>query len=393
MSLETNSLESNSLETKITQAWQRQALWLWLLLPISWLYGLIIAIRQQAYKLGLAKSYRAPIPIMVIGNITVGGSGKTPLIMALVDYLQQHKVPVGVISRGYGGDSAQMPALVTTDSLPSVVGDEPSLIVAMTGVPMAVCPNRQQAITTLIQAHPDLQLIIADDGLQHYALQRDIEWIVVDVARGFGNNQLLLTGFLREPMSRLDQATVIYHKNMDSQLTINDSQSTKRLTMHLQPDSLQALWPSLWSSDANGLCATLQTASVTPLAGSQVHGVSGIGYPQRFFATLEGLGFQVSAHPYPDHYDFKLTDLLQYKHYPIVVTSKDAVKMRALLTTAFDAIENKQTEFDGVDKAELHELVARLWVLPVSAELSDACYDELRRQLQDLGIAINNATY
>ena len=389
MSLETNSLETNSLETKITQAWQRQALWLWLLLPVSWLYGLIISIRQQAYKLGLAKSYRAPIPIMVIGNITVGGSGKTPLIMALVDYLQQHKVPVGVISRGYGGDSAQMPALVTTDSLPSVVGDEPSLIVAMTGVPMAVCPNRQQAITTLIQAHPDLQLIIADDGLQHYALQRDIEWIVVDVARGFGNNQLLPTGFLREPMSRLDQATVIYHKNMDSQLTINDSQSTKRLTMHLQPDSLQALW----SSDANGLCATSQAARFKPLSGSQVHGISGIGYPQRFFATLEALGFQVSAHPYPDHYDFKLTDLLQYKYYPIVVTSKDAVKMRALVATAFDAIENKQTEFNGVDKAELHELVARLWVLPVSAELSDACYNELQRQLQAIGIAINNATY
>ncbi|WLP93501.1 tetraacyldisaccharide 4'-kinase [Psychrobacter sp. M13] len=385
-----------SLETKITQAWQRQALWLWLLLPVSWLYGLIISIRQQAYKLGLAKSYRAPIPIMVIGNITVGGSGKTPLIMALVDYLQQHKVPVGVISRGYGGDSAQMPALVTTDSLPSVVGDEPSLIVSMTGVPMAVCPNRQQAISTLIQAHPNLQLIIADDGLQHYALQRDIEWIVVDVARGFGSGQLLPTGFLREPMSRLDKATVIYHEKINSHSTANSSQSTERLTMHLQPDSLQALWPSLWSSDADSLCVTSQAAGVKPLAGSQVHGVSGIGYPQRFFATLEGLGFKVSAHPYPDHYDFELTDLLQYQHYPIIITSKDAVKIRALLAKVFDTInndENKQTEFDGFNKAELAELVARLWVLPVSAELSDACYTKLQRQLQGLGIAIKNATY
>ncbi len=385
-----------SLETKVTQAWQRQALWLWLLLPVSWLYGLIISIRQQAYKLGLAKSYRAPIPIMVIGNITVGGSGKTPLIIALVDYLQQHDVRVGVISRGYGGDSAQMPALVTTDSLPSIVGDEPSLIVSMTGVPMAVCPNRQQAISTLIQAHPNLQLIIADDGLQHYALQRDIEWIVVDVARGFGSGQLLPTGFLREPMSRLDKATVIYHEKLDNNLKVNSSQSTERLTMHLQPDSLQALWSSLWFSDGNRFCVTSQATIVKPLSGSQVHGVSGIGYPQRFFATLEALGFQVSAHPYPDHYDFRLIDLLQYKHYPIIITSKDAVKIRALLAKAFDNTkndENKQTEFDGVNKAELNELVARLWVLPVSAELSDSCHATLQRQLQDLGIAIKNATY
>ncbi|MDN5567072.1 MAG: tetraacyldisaccharide 4'-kinase, partial [Psychrobacter sp.] len=291
-------------------------------------------------------------------------------------------------------------ALVTTDSLPSIVGDEPSLIVSMTGVPMAVCPNRQQAITTLMQAHPNLQLIIADDGLQHYALQRDIEWIVVDVARGFGSGQLLPTGFLREPMSRLDKATVIYHKKLDNDLKVNSSQSIERLTMHLQPDSLQALWPSLWpslwSSDANSLCATSQIASVKPLVGSQVHGVSGIGYPQRFFATLEALGFQVSGHSYPDHYDFKLIDLLHYQHYPIIVTSKDAVKIRALLATAFNTIkndENKQTEFDGVNRAELNELVARLWVLPVSAQLSDACYAKLQWQLKDLGIAIKNATY
>ena len=375
-----------SLETKMTQAWQRQAPWLWLLLPISWLYGSITAIRQQAYKLGLAKGYRAPIPVMVIGNITVGGSGKTPLIMVLVDYLQQHKVRVGVISRGYGGDSAQMPALVTIDSPPSIVGDEPNLIVTMTGVPMAVCPNRQQAITTLMQAHPDLQLIIADDGLQHYALQRDIEWIVVDVARGFGNRQLLPTGFLREPLSRLNKATVIYHEKPDNNLQDNSLKPAQRLTMHLQPDSLQALWPS----EANSFCDTSQVLSVNPLAGSQVHGISGIGYPQRFFATLEALGFQVIAHPYPDHYDFKLSDLLQHQHYPIVVTSKDAVKIRALLAKISEQPMNDSSQ--EFKQSELNDLVTRLWVLPVSAELSDTCYAKLQLQLQALGIAINNAT-
>ncbi len=157
-----------SIETAITRAWQRKAAWLWLLLPIR-LYGLLTLLRRQAYKAGLFASFRAPVPIMVIGNITVGGSGKTPLIITLVSYLQQQGVKVGVISRGYGGDSSQMPALVTRDSLPSTVGDEPCLIVNVTAAPMAVCPNREQAITTLLNAHPDLQLIIADDGLQHYA--------------------------------------------------------------------------------------------------------------------------------------------------------------------------------------------------------------------------------
>ena len=148
-----------SIETTVTRAWQRKAAWLWLLLPISWLYGLIITLRRQAYRWGVFASYRAPIPVMVSGNISVGGSGKTPLIIELVSYLQAvHRIKVGVISRGYGGDTSQMPALVDASSTPSVVGDEPCLIVNMTGAPMAVSPNRQQAITTLLAAHPDLQL-------------------------------------------------------------------------------------------------------------------------------------------------------------------------------------------------------------------------------------------
>ncbi|MCG3841564.1 tetraacyldisaccharide 4'-kinase [Psychrobacter sp. Ps1] len=367
-----------SIETTVTRAWQRQALWLWLLLPISWLYGLITMLRRQAYKIGLLSSYRAPIPIMVIGNISVGGSGKTPLIIALVNYLQDKGVKVGIISRGYGGDSSQMPALVTATSLPSVVGDEPCLIVHMTGAAMAVCPNRQQAIATLLKAKPDLQLIIADDGLQHYALQRDIEWIVVDAARGFGNEQLLPTGFLREPMSRLEGANVIYHEKPSTDLTQNSRsgnkiQSADRLIMHLQADELQHLWNST-SSEA-------QLNSVKPTNNSRVHAVSGIGYPQRFFDTLESIGFEVIGHPYPDHYDFSLTELLQYGDYPIIVTSKDAVKISALLAdyTATQALYD-----------EYIDLVSRLWVLPVTAVLSENSYHNLDEQLKALGIRIDH---
>lgn len=353
------------------RAWQHKAIWLWLLLPISWLYGLIVVLRGYAYKLGLFASYRAPIPVMVIGNITIGGSGKTPLIIALVSYLQKKGIKVGVISRGYGGDRSQMPALVHGDSVPSVVGDEPCLIVNMTGAAMAVCPNRKQAITTLLEAYPDLQFIIADDGLQHYALQRDIEWIVVDAARGFGNQQLLPTGFLREPMSRLHDAKVIYHKKPDA-ISADDHRDTyqvltEHLTMQLQPDDLRLLWQPLLSG-----------MQVLPVKGSRVHAVSGIGYPQRFFDTLCTLGFDVIAHPYPDHYDFSLTELLQYTDSPIIVTSKDAVKIRALLLDA----TTEQT-LNG----KYHELVSRLWVLPVTAVLSDSCYHDLQQQLKQLNIS------
>ncbi|MGE6796204.1 tetraacyldisaccharide 4'-kinase [Psychrobacter okhotskensis] len=392
-----------SIETTVTRAWQRQAAWLWLLLPISWLYGLITMLRHQAYKLGLLSSYRAPVPVMVIGNISVGGSGKTPLIIVLVDYLQAQGIKVGVISRGYGGDSSQMPALVDAASLPSVVGDEPCLIVNMTGVPMAVCPNRKQAITTLLGAHPDLQLIIADDGLQHYALQRDIEWIVVDAARGFGNEQLLPTGFLREPMSRLQGATVIYHeepKTSSASDTKNIQQSqAERLSMHLQADDMQLLWqPVLADAKMTSLQITdlrpsdsqvgdfqltdFEVNNKAPEKGSKVHAVSGIGYPQRFFDTLHALGFEVIGHPYPDHYEFSMAELLQYREYPIVVTTKDAVKIRALLLplTAEQPLS-----------AEYKALISRLWVLPVTAVLSGSCYDNLQQQLTVLNIDVCNS--
>jgi len=377
------------LETLITKAWQREALWLWLLLPLSALYGLLNAIRRRAYQLEWLKSYRAPVPVMVIGNISVGGSGKTPLIISLVHYLQQRGVKVGVISRGYGGDTAQMPTLVTKDSLPSAVGDEPCLIVGTTGVAMAVCPNRKQAITTLLEAHGDIQLIIADDGLQHYAMQRDIEWIVVDAARGFGNRQLLPVGYLREPLSRLKDSTVIYHQKFDGPILSDSQLATDKLTMHLQPSSLE----QLLAHELSQIGTDSISQPVAPEAGSTVHGVSGIGYPQRFFDTLRTLGLQVIEHPYPDHYDFSLTELWQYTEHPIVVTSKDAVKIKALwMQQQQHAASSEVAKIDQ----DWHALAARLWVLPVSAELSTACYQTLEQQLKALGIntaSIDTAAY
>lgn len=359
-----NNIKNHSkvlnLELAMVNAWQKQAGWLWLLWPLSILYGVITYIRRKLYKKGILFSYQAPIPVLVVGNITIGGSGKTPLIIELVDYLKSKGVKVGVISRGYGGDESLMPQLVTLNSKPEEVGDEPFLIVRETGAAVAVCPNRQQAIQSLLVHQPDLQLIIADDGLQHYKLHRDIEWVVVDSARGFGNKQLLPTGFLREPLGRLKGTTVIYHQRpVYSQLDTKSepvAKEDKKLVMHLQPVSLQPLTPN-------------QTKPAVDEFNS-VYAVSGIGYPQRFFNTLHDLGYEVTAKPMPDHHQFRVEDLIALGDKPIVITSKDAVKIAPLVQS----------------NPKLQKL--SIWVLPVKAVLSANSYTKLNQQLNSFGIKV-----
>lgn len=323
----------NLLELGITTAWQNNARWLIALRPLSKTYGLISEFHKNRYKNGKKPIYKAPIPVLVIGNITVGGSGKTPLIIALVRYLQQKNIAVGVISRGYGGNEKTMPTLVVPTSQPSEVGDEPCLIFGETGVPMAVCPNRGQAVELLMTNHPNLQLIISDDGLQHYKLYRDDEWIVVDTERGFGNGKLFPEGFLREPISRLQNATVIYHYANEA----NAKKSKFCTTVFLKTGKLIHLLDCHRKFDSS-----IKT----------VYALTGIGYPVRFFYSLKNLGFKVMENPRPDHYHFKLTDIKQLQDFPIVVTTKDAVKIRQLVT------DDNCKMFDNV------------WVLPVEMELS-----------------------
>ena len=198
-----------SIAQTIQDAWNKQSKWLIVLRPLSWLYQFGFSVNKLLFKKGFKNVYTAPIPVMIIGNITVGGSGKTPLLIQLVKYLQANQVRVGVISRGYGGNGP-FPAFVTLDSVPDTVGDEPCLIVQSTDVPMVVGSNRQESIELLLKQH-ELDLIISDDGLQHWALDRQIEWIVLDNNRGLGNQKLLPEGYLREPVSRLAQGTVIEH--------------------------------------------------------------------------------------------------------------------------------------------------------------------------------------
>lgn len=353
--LEGNKPVSFNLELAIVKAWQNQAWWLWLLWPLSALYAAVTYVRRKLYQKGVLSSYKAPIPVMVVGNITVGGSGKTPLIIELVTFLQSKRVKVGVISRGYGGDEALMPQIVTAESQPDEVGDEPCLIVRETGAVVAVCPNRQLAIESIIEHEPETQLIIADDGLQHYKLQRDIEWVVVDSARGFGNKQLLPTGFLREPISRLQGTTVVYHQRFVNTASDIENSNDKKLAMHLEPSAVKPL-----TADQPNLTEDLYS----------VYAVSGIGYPQRFFNTLQDLGYEVTAIPLPDHHQFTADDLIELKDKPIIITSKDAVKIGPLVAS----------------NVNLQSL--SIWVLPVQAVLSANCFSKLAQQLKSVGISM-----
>ncbi|OOS07694.1 lipid-A-disaccharide kinase [Moraxella cuniculi DSM 21768] len=328
-------------ELILTQAWQRQASWLIGLAPLSWLYHAISRLRKWLYQSGKLPVYRASVPVLVVGNITVGGSGKTPLIIALVEYLLTQGVQVAVISRGYGGDTKTMPRLVLPTSTPHEVGDEPCLIVqslAAKGhmLPMAVGANRAATIDLLLASFPHIRLIVSDDGLQHYALARDEEWIVVDMMRGFGNGKLLPQGFLREPINRLEGAMVVYH-HANKTKPASDNQPT----MVLQAGKLVALQPS---------------NQPPPQVGSAVYAVSGIGYPARFFRTLTELGFDVVERPFGDHHDFTIDDLMGLDKLPIITTSKDAVKLRLLA------------------QGNPLPIFANIWVLSVEAKLSQAVY-------------------
>lgn len=335
-----------SLAQLIQNAWSKQSSWLIALRPLSCLYRVGFLLNRNLYNSGFKQVYKAPVPVMVIGNITVGGSGKTPLLIQLVNYLRQHNVKVGVISRGYGG-SGPFPMLVTAGAQVAQAGDEPALIVQATSVPMVVGPNRQAAIELLLESS-EIDLIISDDGLQHWALDRQIEWIVLDQNRGLGNKKLLPEGYLREPVERLETGTVIEHTHKPA----------TELNMHLETGQ-----PYLLNRSSN--CGH----NFNP--ENNYHAVVGIGFPQRFYQTLKDLGLkQFHEHAFRDHHDYTINDLIFDDELPLITTEKDAVKLLPLL--------EKHPEFKQP-----------IWVVPVKAVLSTQCYQVLKMQLQELDIQLS----
>ncbi|MES9900169.1 MAG: tetraacyldisaccharide 4'-kinase [Sedimenticola sp.] len=278
-----------------------------LLLPLSWIFCLISWLRRLAYRLRLLPVHKSPVPVIVVGNITVGGTGKTPLVIWLADHLRQQGFRPGIVSRGYGGNAESWPQTVESDSDPSLVGDEPVMIAHRTGCPMWVGPDRPAVARALLQA-TDCDIIISDDGLQHYALGRDIEIAVVDGKRLLGNGFCLPAGPLRESEARLDKVDI---------LVVNDGEWRDGHQMTLEGGRMINLKdPSL-------------TSDLAAFSGYEVHGIAGIGHPRRFFDTLRRYGLKVIEHPFDDHHQYSAQEITPGDELSVVMTEKDAVKCGA----------------------------------------------------------------
>jgi len=293
----------------LEQHWYRRS-WLAIVLwPLSQLFVLLAWLRRIFFRWGWLKSRRLPVPLVVVGNISVGGTGKTPLVVALAAELQQAGYRVGIISRGYGGQASEWPQSVTADSEAAWVGDEPLLIARRSGCPLAVGADRYVAGLHLLADAP-CDLILSDDGLQHYALQRNFEIAVLDGERRLGNGWRLPAGPLRESPKRL--------KSVDWVL-VNGERGSEELGFDLQGDELICL-------------ADNQPLPLSDFAGQRVHAVAGIGHPERFFAQLRAAGLEVIEHPLPDHQAPQAEDLLFDDGLAVVMTEKDAVKCSAFQT-------------------------------------------------------------
>ncbi|MCL9671755.1 tetraacyldisaccharide 4'-kinase [Citrobacter sp. MNAZ 1397] len=319
----------------IARIWSGESpLWL-LLLPLSWLYGLVSGIIRLCWRMGLKKAWRAPVPVVVVGNLTAGGNGKTPVVVWLVEQLQQRGIRVGVVSRGYGGKAAHYPLLLTPETTTAEAGDEPVLIFQRTGAPVAVSPARVDAVKALLTASP-VQLIVTDDGLQHYRLHRDKEIVVIDGVRRFGNGWWLPAGPMRERASRL--------KSVDAVITNGGIAQPGEIAMRLQP----------------GLAVNLLTGERRSVNALQnLVAMAGIGHPPRFFATLHEAG----AHPVKtvalaDHQALSPQDVsaLIEPDQTLIMTEKDAVKCRPFAEQNW-------------------------WYLPVDAHLEDKRAEKLLQEL------------
>jgi tetraacyldisaccharide 4'-kinase len=281
------------------------------LVPLSIVFRAMVALRRAFHRNGALHARLPPVPIVVVGNITVGGSGKTPLVIALASALAGRGWMPGIVSGGYGG-ATRGPRAVVPDSPPVEVGDEPILL-ARTGFPVWVGRDRPAAVHALLAAHPECNVVIADDGLQHYAMARTVEIAVVDAARGLGNGFMLPAGPLREAVSRLDEVDAVVRLERTPGLATAQG-SARESTMSLVGDSFVRV----------GKPALVAAASSFRHAG--VHAIAGIGNPERFFEQLRSLGIDPTCRAFPDHYRFAPADLAIPDATAILMTEKDAVK-------------------------------------------------------------------
>ena len=337
-------------ETEINQvsfiedSWYKKRLWLWILWPISRLIKSIAIRRRNKFLLNSEISWKPDIPVIVVGNIIVGGSGKTPFVIWLSKLLEEQGYKPGIVSRGYGSKSNQYPLIIDDNSRVDDSGDEPLIIHRNTNRPICISPNRTQAVKKLLE-ETDTDIVISDDGLQHYKLDRDMEIVVFDGIRGIGNNLCLPAGPLREPIERLKDVDFIVS-------------SSKRLDLdEIQEDCLMTYKPLEWVrlSDNRRF-----PANDWPLSRN-VHAVAGIGNPSKFYNTLVALGLNLVEHSFPDHYQFKEEDLNFQDNHPILMTEKDAVRCMDM--------KNKN-----------------LWYLSIEADINDDGFKkELLSKIKEIG--------
>jgi tetraacyldisaccharide 4'-kinase len=334
---------------RLTRRWYEAAAPPQLLRPLSWLYGAVLGLRRRAYASGWLRSVRAARPVIVVGNLTVGGTGKTPLTLWLAQRLGGGALKVGLLSRGYGrrGGAALQ---VHPDSDWREVGDEPLLLARRSGCPTVVARDRVSGAQLLTEL--GAQLILCDDGLQHLRLVRDCEIVVLDGARGFGNRALLPAGPLREPLERLSHVDALVVNGAGVHDSLAQLPPIARFAMELE------------AREVVPLGAAAPARELVAWRGQSVHAVAGIGNPARFFAQLRGFGLTVREHPFPDHHPFSPGELEFGDQLPVLMTEKDAVKCAGFANP-------------------------RLWYVPVVAHFSDADGRELlARLLTKAGITL-----
>lgn len=339
-----------ALVRALERAWYRPARWPILLAPLGTLFAALAAWRrgrlQRRYQ-----GRRFAAPVVVVGNIGLGGTGKTPLLLALAARLRERGRRPGIVSRGYGGRPGPDPVLVTPAHGAAVVGDEPLLLAQASGCPVVVCPDRRAAVAWLL-AHCDCDLVLSDDGMQHYRLHRDFEIAVIDGVRGLGNGRCLPAGPLREPPGRLAEVDAVVINGGSFRFSgVAQPPGVATLRMALRPLGLRQLATGRW------LAAPALPADWG--AERRVHAVAAIGNPQRFADSLHALGLIVELRALPDHHPLGAAELTFADALPVVITAKDAVKCAGIADP-------------------------RVWVLEVAAEMAESDWSELLARIENL---------
>lgn len=311
--------------SRIDALWYQNSPLSVVLAPLGWLYCAGTILRRASYQFGIVRSGRVGAPVIVVGNISAGGTGKTPLVIWTARFLASRGLRPGIVSRGYRGRADKWPQQVRPDSDPVMVGDEPVLLAKATGCPVVADPDRLRAARSLL-AHAECDVIISDDGLQHLAMGRDVEIAVIDGVRRHGNGRCLPAGPLREPISRLESVDLV---------VANGGGMVGEFDMRVRAE------------EARNLTDETLRRPLSTFKDAAVHAVCGIGSPQRFFDTLERAGITLIRHPFPDHHGFRASDVNFDDGVPVLMTAKDAVKCQRFAAAGH-------------------------WYVPVQAELPEA---------------------